>query len=232
MHLFYHPEAPINGAIIPLEEEIKHIRATRIREGEQVGCTDGKGNLHICEVVIDKKNTLLQILRTESFQEKSPRLILAVAPTKNQDRLEWLIEKAVEIGVHDFIPILCEHGEKPFLKMDRLLRVAVAAMKQSEKYFLPRIHELTSFQELLSQNISQKFIAHCAEDSTKKELISLMDIGKDTLICIGPEGDFSQKEIEKAKQNAFVAVSLGEERLRTETAGMVATTIFQMKQLQ
>ncbi len=231
MHLFYHPENPINGVIVPLDEEVKHIRATRIREGEHVGCTDGKGNLHTCELVTDKKNTALHVLETATFKEKTPRLMLAVAPTKNQDRLEWLIEKAVEIGVHAIIPILSEHSEKPFLKSERLQRVAVAAIKQSEKYFLPRIHELTSFQEVFTMNMAQKFIAHCAVDASKKQLNSVLELGKDALICIGPEGDFSTREIETAKQNGFIAVSLGEERLRTETAGMVATTVFQMKQL-
>lgn len=230
MHLFFHPEEPVQDIIVPFDEEMRHLRALRIREDELVLCTNGKGWVHTCKVITEKKTSSFQIISSEFFPEKSPRFILAVAPTKNQDRMEWLIEKAVEIGISTFIPIICEHSEKAFLKLDRLERVAIAAMKQSRKSYLPEIKEPTDFHFILEENAPQKYIAHCALDLQKKPLIQVLKPNQDTLICIGPEGDFSEKEITKATLLGFTSVSLGDERLRTETAGMVATTIFQMKQ--
>lgn len=230
MHLFYHPDAPTDGTIVLHEEEMRHLRALRIRENEHVLCTDGKGNVHTCHIVTEKKSSTLHVISSAFSPEKLPRLTLAVAPTKNQDRMEWLIEKAVEIGLHAFIPILCEHSEKSFLKLDRLQRVAIAAMKQSQKYHLPHLLEPVPFHEIAEASYEQKFIAHCADDADKKMLSSILQPHTDALVCIGPEGDFSANEITKAKQHGFSSISLGNERLRTETAGLVATTLFQFKQ--
>lgn len=231
MNWIYHPEPPINGVIVPEEEEQRHLRAMRIGEGDVVGCTDGKGNLHTCTAQLHKKHTELIVQSTIRNAAPNPSLEIAIAPTKNTDRLEWFVEKAVELGVQKISLIKCEHSERPHLKLDRLYRVAIAAIKQSRKTYLPEITEVQSFPQWIAHtNAPIKCIAHCADDVQKTLLQSVIRKGENTIIAIGPEGDFSSSEVSLAKQNGFTSVSLGEARLRTETAGMAAVHTFQLIQ--
>jgi 16S rRNA (uracil1498-N3)-methyltransferase len=154
---------------------------------------------------------------------------LAIAPTKNNERLEWLVEKAIEIGVHHIIPIHCKHSERPIIKADRLHRVAVSAMKQSLKYFLPELRALTPFEQLVRAGFDgDAFLAHCYTDLPRTYLQQALHAKRNALICIGPEGDFSREEIAIAEKEGFTSVSLGESRLRTETAGIAAVHTFEL----
>jgi 16S rRNA (uracil1498-N3)-methyltransferase len=153
---------------------------------------------------------------------------IAIAPTKNIERMEWFLEKATEIGVTRVTPLLCRYSERKEIKHDRLEKVMVSAMKQSLKAYLPKLDELTKFNELINQPFSgQKFIAHC-DDQHRDLLRNLVEPNRDYLILIGPEGDFSSEEIEMAMQAGFLPVSLGNSRLRTETAGVVACHTFNL----
>jgi 16S rRNA (uracil1498-N3)-methyltransferase len=227
MHLLYNAAIDTAQTFAIDEEENRHVRALRLKDGDQVWVTNGQGLWCTCVLTWKKHDAYVEVLQSEIRPEPSPKLILAVAPTKNTDRLEWLIEKAVEIGVSEIIPIACQHSERVILKTERLVRVAVAAMKQSQKAFLPQIHELTQFAQLVkSSDAAQKFIAHCYSDTPRQPLHKTLKPGTNALICIGPEGDFSKQEIEMASAYGFEGISLGNSRLRTETAGMVAVTTF------
>ncbi|MFY7707667.1 MAG: RsmE family RNA methyltransferase [Flavobacteriales bacterium] len=229
MHWFYFSGEIKESIIEPDEEEQRHIRALRIREGEDVICTDGKGNVYHCKAELEKKSTSFRITHSEIKKEVGAKLTLAIAPTKNIDRLEWLIEKAVEVGVHEILLFKSEHSERPIIKHERLVRVAIAAMKQSQRAVLPHITPLEEFQAIIAHPCKHKYLAHCAEDQDKKLLQQLLPIDQDALIAIGPEGDFSVNEIQMAKHNGMYAVSLGDARLRTETAGLAAVFTFSLK---
>ncbi|MFN6379921.1 MAG: RsmE family RNA methyltransferase [Flavobacteriales bacterium] len=229
MHWFYFSGEIRESIIEPDEEEQRHIRALRIREGEDVVCTDGKGNVHQCKAELGKKSTLFRITHSEIKIEKGAKLVLAIAPTKNIDRLEWLIEKAVEVGVHELLLFKSEHSERPIIKHERLVRVAIAAMKQSQRAFLPHITQLEEFQAIIAHPCQHKYLAHCADDQDKKLLQQVLTNDKDALIAIGPEGDFSMEEIQMAKNSGIQTVSLGASRLRTETAGLAAVFTFSIK---
>jgi 16S rRNA (uracil1498-N3)-methyltransferase len=156
------------------------------------------------------------------FGKRNHYLHLAVAPTKNTDRFEWFLEKATEIGVDEITPILCEHSERKVIKDDRLEKVVISAMKQSLKAYLPKLNPLTPLKDLLNAEFEgKKFIAHCY-DLDKRELKNELTESSSHLVLIGPEGDFSEEEIQLAITQQFIPVSLGESRLRTETAGVVA----------
>lgn len=226
MHWFFHALPPAGHLIIPDEEEQRHIRALRLREDEQVTVTDGRGNLYRCNVVPLKRETHLHITEQTFEPASASQLTLAVAPTKNNDRLEWLVEKAVEMGIHRIIPIHCAHSERPVLKKERLLRVAIAAIKQSRKAYLPEITDIMDFHSLMSFRADKKLIAHCADDAEKKNMHAVLSGGESAIIAIGPEGDFSAEEIHTARQNGFIPVTLGTQRLRTETAGLAAVAFY------
>ena len=159
----------------------------------------------------------------ETFQEPDKFYThIVVAPTKMNDRLEWFLEKATEIGVHEITPIICDHSERKVYKIDRAEKIIQAAMKQSLHYYIPKINEPISFAQFVKSNFEgQKFIAHC-EETDKKSLKSVLKPNQNIIMLIGPEGDFSEKEITLALENDFTAVSLGNTRLRTETAAIVA----------
>jgi 16S rRNA (uracil1498-N3)-methyltransferase len=166
---------------------------------------------------------MVQIINHIKDYEKlyfSPHI--AIAPTKNIERLEWFLEKATEIGIKEITPVLCEHSERKIINMERLEKIIVSAMKQSLKTYIPVLNPLTRFTDFVSKPFNgQKFIAHCTE-GIRSELIHSYVKQSESLILIGPEGDFSPKEIEFAKSNGFIEISLGKSRLRTETAGIVA----------
>jgi 16S rRNA (uracil1498-N3)-methyltransferase len=224
MNVFYLPEFQ-SGDIILNEEESGHaVKVLRMKENDPVLLVDGKGNLIEGEIsTAHPKKCRIKVLTVRAeFGKKNYRLHLAVAPTKNSDRMEWLMEKAVEIGLDEFTPLLCRYSERKQIHISRLVKVAVAAMKQSMKAYLPLIHEIIPFEKFISRNFREKkFIAHCGHGE-KFHLFSLIDRKEDILVLIGPEGDFSPDEIILAKQHGFQEISLGNSRLRTETAALAA----------
>jgi 16S rRNA (uracil1498-N3)-methyltransferase len=224
MNIFYLSEFQ-SGDIILNEEESGHaVKVLRLKENDPVMLVDGKGTLIEGEITTaHPKKCKIKVLSTqEEFGKKNYRLHLAVAPTKNSDRMEWLVEKATEIGLNEFTPLICRYSERKHIQISRLEKVAVAAMKQSLKAYLPTIHEMIPFEKFISRNFqSKKFIAHCAPGE-KPHLFSLTHEKEDILVLIGPEGDFSPEEIALAKQHGFQEISLGNSRLRTETAALAA----------
>jgi 16S rRNA (uracil1498-N3)-methyltransferase len=229
MHLFYTPDINAGQELYTLsEEESKHcVRVLRMVEGDQIRLIDGKGIFY--NAVIADANPKRCTVSIHSIQadegKRSYYVHIAVAPTKNTDRLEWFLEKSTEIGIDEISPIECEHSERAVVKTDRLNRVITAAMKQSIKAFHPQLNELRNFKELIAQSRSfegNKYIAHCRPDEKKQPLKQAYQKGKDVLILIGPEGDFSIDEVKLAVENGFAPISLGTSRLRTETAALVA----------
>lgn len=237
MHLFYQPD--LSGETILLsEEESKHaIRVLRMSIGERVELVDGKGTRAGAEVVNDhpKRCELRIHSRSTEKTNRDYYLHIAVAPTKNIERTEWFVEKAVEIGIDEITFLDCEHSERGVIKLDRIEKVAVSAMKQSQQSWMPLINEMVSFSSFVkAASADVKLIAHC-EDGQKNTMplalsgqpsatLSLTNNKRRILVLIGPEGDFSHSEIEAAFADQFTAVSLGETRLRTETAALYAVT--------
>lgn len=228
MYIFYTPN--INSSEYILNEpESKHIvRVLRLEAGQTIFLVDGCGGFYTAQILnADYKKCQVQIIKSEKcFGLKNYEITIAIAPTKNIDRFEWFLEKATEIGINRIIPIKSRYSERKDIKTDRLEKVIISAMKQSKKAYLPKIDELTDFKELISQPFDgQKFIAHCEELEKSKLSQSIIRNNK-YLILIGPEGDFSVEEIELAIYSGYKPVSLGESRLRTETAGVVACHTF------
>jgi 16S rRNA (uracil1498-N3)-methyltransferase len=227
MQLFYVPN--ISGAEVVLDEtESKHaVRVLRLQNGNQVQIIDGQGGFYEAEITdANQKKCRLSILKsTHEFGKKDFYLHIAIAPTKNNDRFEWFLEKATEIGIDEITPLLTSHSERKTINIERLGKILVSAMKQSLKAYLPKLNDLTSIKELITNTKTKnRYIAYC-DDIQKTHLKDLVEKGKDSLILIGPEGDFSQEEVNLAIENGFKVVSLGEARLRTETAGIVACHI-------
>ena len=198
-------------------------------EGDELHLTDGRGTLHRCKVVdANAKRCTVEVVESHSEYEKLPyRLVMAVAPTKIIDRFEWFLEKATEVGVSEIYPIESFHSERRQIKHDREEKVITAAVKQSLKAYHPTLHDLTPLKQVLTMPFEgDKFIAHCNSSFGEREYLgNLIKKERDTLILIGPEGDFSEEEINFALQNGFKPISLGKQRLRTETAAVVATVI-------
>lgn len=224
MNLFYTPDIREGDYTLSPEESGHCVRVLRLGEGEPVVLVDGRGNRY--EGVIgraDVKGCRVRITgKTEGYGLRPFRIHLAVAPTKNIDRIEWMLEKCTEMGVEEITLLDTEHSERKSVRQDRLEKVVVAAMKQSLKAFLPRLNPMVPFFSFLeSCREAQKFIAHCHEGE-KSRLDEVYVPGSDVVMLIGPEGDFSEEEVKSAVKAGFLPVSLGKSRLRTETAGMVA----------
>ena len=224
MHLFYTPD--IEGDIYTLNaDESRHcVRVLRLGAGEAVSLVDGKGTWY--EGVIERAEVggcEIRITdRRELYGRRNFHLHLAVAPTKNIDRIEWMLEKCTEMGIDEITLLHAAHSERKVVKEERLEKVIVAAMKQSLKAYLPRLNPMTDFRQLVTScREPHKFIAHCNEGD-KKRLDEVYRPGEDVVILIGPEGDFSEEEVVLARHHGFVPVTLGTSRLRTETAGIVA----------
>lgn len=211
------------------ETEARHIaKVLRHRSGDIIHLTDGRGNLYRAELNIVKNSVQLLVQEKIRSGADSHLLEIAVAPTKNNERLEWFVEKAVEIGVGKISLIHCEHSERSRAKVERLEKLAISAMKQSLKLHLPAIGELVDFEKWLeSASAEIKCIAHCYEGE-KRFLKNVLKPGKTACIAIGPEGDFSKEEIKLALTHGFVPVSLGNSRLRTETAALAAVHTFEI----
>ena len=224
MNLFYAPYLA-EPAFILAEEESKHIiRVLRKSGGDIVFFTDGLGFNYKCVIKeANPKKCLIEIIEKVAGEDKRDfRLHIAIAPTKNIARYEWFLEKSTEIGVDYITPIICSHSERKEVKTDRLNKVITSAMKQSLKSYHPELEEKASFEEIINLPFnSQKFIAYI-DDNVTLELSKAYTPGQDVLVLIGPEGDFSTKEVELAVSKGFIPVRLGTSRLRTETAGIVA----------
>ena len=236
MQLFYCKDITPNAFCTLDAEESRHaVRVLRLREGDELNVTDGRGNLYRCRIVTaDDRACVIEAAEQEFSTLHSPFSIhLAVAPTKNPSRMEWLVEKAVEIGVGEITLLNCDHSERTFLKTDRLEKLAVSAMKQSLHTLLPEIHPAVSLRDWLNSQLSivnsqLKFIAHCESDKPRTPLATALKPGCDAVVLIGPEGDFSPEEIALALDCGFQPVSLGPSRLRTETAALYAVTAFNL----
>jgi len=224
MHLFYTPDLTDDSYRLS-EEESKHcVRVLRLVEGDILNLVDGKGLF--CEAVITSahpKACELKIVdKKADYCRRDFHLTMAVAPTKNIDRYEWFLEKATEIGIDVVIPVISRYSERKEIKAERLEKVMVSAIKQSIKAYLPQLQPAQPFKVVVKTPFSgKKFIAHCYEGE-KVLLRDAVKKGEDVLILIGPEGDFSAEEVESAIMEGFVPVSLGDSRLRTETAALVA----------
>ena len=225
MNYFYHPRLDNSVSQFSFSpEESKHIvKVLRKQEGDELKITNGKGYLFTAKITIaDPKRCTGQVLDTKKSIPPRSELHLAVAPTKRLDRFQWFLEKATEIGVSEVTPIICEHSERKKLSTERLSRVMQEAMKQSLRTYLPRLNEPVPYPEFLKREHPKfRFIAHCEKDE-KLDLKRRVAADKDVLVLIGPEGDFSRAEIQAAYDQGFLPVSLGESRLRTETAALVA----------
>ncbi len=225
MQLFYNSEIHETTEQFSFsKEESKHIsKVLRKKVGDILHITNGNGWLFEAEILIaDIKNCIATIVSKDLKPKKSYTLHLAVAPTKMNDRYEWFLEKATEIGIDNITPIICDHSERKVIKHERFEKILQSAMKQSLQTYLPKLNEAISFKEFINQDFTgQLFIAHC-EETDKKSLKSELKSNQDVTILIGPEGDFSSKEIEMATNRKFQPVALGDTRLRTETAAIVA----------
>ncbi len=192
--------------------------------GDQLQIIDGNGGIYTCEIIDAhyKRCQVKIVSETQEFQKRDYYIHIAIAPTKNLDRIEWFVEKCIEIGVDEISFLKCQHSERKIIKLDRIEKIAVSAMKQSLKAYLPKLNELITFKEFVSNNTqSSKMIAHL-EESERNSIQSLKHSQADYCILIGPEGDFSPEEIALAYQYNFKPITLGNSRLRTETAGIVA----------
>ncbi len=224
MHIFYTPDIESEKYTLS-EEESKHCtRVLRLDVGSKLNLVDGKGGFY--EAVVEDphpKRTVLKILSQQrNYGKRNFYLHIAVAPTKNIERIEWFLEKATEIGIDEITPLICDRSERRDIKAERLNKVIVSAAKQSIKAYFPKLNEPIRFTDFVSGNTStQKFIAHCIP-SQKKSIKEEIRLKSDYLILIGPEGDFSSTEVDLARENKFIPVSLGDSRLRTETAALEA----------
>lgn len=224
---FYAPD--IERTLTLPESESAHCsRVLRMQTGDEVFVTDGKGKRFRCVVMEPHpKHTAVEILDFEEVPNHwGCRITLAVAPTKHSDRMEWLLEKAVEIGVDKVVLLRCQRSERKAIKVERLEKVMVSAMKQSLKGVMPLIEEVTSFMTFVGSlpEGSQKFMGYCSKDYLRKDFAKEYKEGSDVVIMIGPEGDFTPDEVEMAVSHGFVPVTFGESRLRTETAALYAVT--------
>lgn len=234
MQLFYHSPIQENSFLLEKEEAHHLIKVLRKSAGDQVSFTDGEGNLFTCLLQeLSLKKTVVKVLDKKHFDKNTYHIHLAIAPTKNADRMEWMVEKAVEIGLDKLTLMKTTNSERNFLKADRLEKKAISALKQSLKFYKTIIQQENSFQELVTDPIyadTEKFIAYVDEE-LPHHLIDLATKGRNYLILIGPEGDFTPEEISFATSHGFQPCSLGPSRLRTETAGLVAVHSLNLKNL-
>lgn len=223
MHVFYAPDIQTNPEL-PEEEAVHAIRVLRLQTGDEVTLTDGKGNFYRAEIsTATHKHCMVNVQKTLPQDPLwEGHLHIAMAPTKNMDRTEWFAEKATEIGFDELTFLNCRYSERKIIKTERIHKILVSAIKQSLKARLPQLNEMTDFNRFIRQPFTgQKFIAHCYEGE-KQLLKDCLQRGEDALVLIGPEGDFSEEEVQEALAHGFRPISLGPSRLRTETAALVA----------
>ena len=226
---FYKEDINSTTAVVILDEATsKHIvQVLRMKIGEQLQLTNGKGNLFTAEITDDNRKMCTVTIQTTDHQPPTTNISIAISLIKNNSRFEWFLEKATEIGVTSIIPLICERTEKSAFKFERSNGILISAMLQSQQSWLPHLQEPQKFTTFIGKTKQeQKFIAHCIDENNKEQLVS-QPINQLTnkLILIGPEGDFTKEEVEYALQHDFTPVSLGNTRLRTETAGIAAAVI-------
>jgi len=227
MTLFFVEDLPFSIITLTPEESKHCVKVMRMTVGDEIHLTDGRGTLCRCRILNpDARACEVEVVeRMEEFGRRRRHLHIAVAPTKNTARIEWFLEKAVEIGIDEITPILCDHSERMLLKQGRLDKIVVSAMKQSLKAYKPQVNapvKLMDFIDMVQDNPACKMVCYCDGD-LRVPLHKVFHGEKDALVLIGPEGDFSNREIEKALSSGFQPVTLGECRLRTETAALYAT---------
>ncbi len=225
---FFQPTINNQQQIILNEETSKHcIRVLRMKAGDQLQLTSGIGDLYTVEIINANKNACVVKKISYIFSPKNiKQLTIAISPLKNTSRFEWFLEKATELGISNILPIICKRTERQLFKLERMQNILIAAMLQSQQCYLPHLSEPIAVNDFIQTTIAKtKFIAHCLDENKKqvKDFIS-----GEMLMMIGPEGDFAPEEIALALQNNFIPVSLGNTRLRTETAGVVAATLLQL----
>ena len=229
MHLFYTPDIA-HSHELPADEAAHALRVLRLQPGDEVRLTDGQGGFYHARISeCNRKRCMVEVIEQE---EQAPlwtgHLHLALAPTKNMDRMEWLAEKATEIGFDELTFLNCQWSERRIVKGERIEKILISAMKQSLKARLPKLNDITDFAQFVKQPVGgQKFIAHCHEGE-KSPLRQALQPGQDALVLIGPEGDFSPDEVALAVAEGFTPVTLGNTRLRTETAALVAVHLMNL----
>ncbi|HEX6170982.1 MAG TPA: RsmE family RNA methyltransferase [Chitinophagaceae bacterium] len=231
---FYITEFVSSQKEIVLDEDTSRhvVQVLRMKEGEKLNLTDGKGHLISAGIIDDhKKHCTVKVVDSKFTSQASRKVTIAISLLKNANRFEWFLEKATEIGVSEIIPLICERTEKQKFRHDRMKGICISAMLQSQQVWLPELYEPVKYIEYIKSGTGDtdltKFIAHCEKPAEKQNLSSFQSFTHSTIL-VGPEGDFTKQEIEFALQNNFIPVSLGETRLRTETAGVVAMALLKM----
>lgn len=226
MTLFYCENIEADILTLPADESKHCVRVLRMTTGDSLYLADGKGTMCHCRILSPDCSacTVEVVNRMTDYGKRPYYLHLAVAPTKNASRIEWLVEKCVEIGIDEITPVICDHSERVVQKTERLEKIAISAMKQSLKAYRPIINEATKLHHFVSQPLrGQRLVCYCDGD-TRTPLRQTYVNGRDAVILIGPEGDFSPSEITSALSHGFLPVTLGDTRLRTETAALYAIT--------
>lgn len=225
MHVFYTPDIKTDEYLLNEEESRHCTKVLRLGIGAHVHLIDGIGGLYKAEIIGEsKRSVILKVIEVQrEYQKRGHHLHIAVAPTKNIDRLEWFLEKATEIGIEEITPVICDRSERKVVKEDRLNKVITSAVKQSLQAYHPLINPQTTLDAFLKQqNTSVKMIAHCLDNKPRQYISDLIQPAGSYTILIGPEGDFTSHEIDRALQNGYKPLTLGNTRLRTETAGLAA----------
>lgn len=224
---FFEENLPDNNQFTLSEDTSRHIaQVLRMKQGDVIAITNGNGRILSAEIIaIDKRKTEIKVLGEKLISPAKHHIAIAISLIKNNNRFEWFIEKATEIGVSAIIPMICKRTEKNHFRAERIKSIAISAMLQSGQAWLPQISSPVRIDEIVKdERHSQKFIAHCIKEE-KKDLTDVVDKKSSRIILIGPEGDFTEEEVRGAIQQNFVPVTLGETRLRTETAGLVAAVV-------
>lgn len=233
IRFFYVPDAATAGEL-PVDEAIHAVRVLRLKAGDELMLMDGQGCFFEAEVTVASSHHCLYAIKTTLPQQRpwEGRVHLAIAPTKMAERIEWLVEKATEVGVDELSLLDCQFSERRQMKVPRLEKILVSAMKQSRKAWKPELHEMQPFAAFVkSHSAGHRYIAHCYEEVPRTNLfdeLRQLSAADDALVMVGPEGDFSIDEVRQAVDAGFVSVDLGKSRLRTETAGLAAVMMMQL----
>jgi 16S rRNA (uracil1498-N3)-methyltransferase len=226
------PIPPSDNIVVLNEENSKHIvQVLRMQNGKQIKLTDGFGNIFLAEITdAHKKKCTVKIIERTKYEASANKVCIAVSPVKNNSRLEWFLEKATEIGVTEIVLLMCERTEKQNIRLDRMKGILISAMLQSQQAWLPILEEPKKYAAYVKEiKTENKFIAHCEENKKTSLKLITNQLTNQSTILIGPEGDFTPQEIALALKNNFTPVALGDTRLRTETAALVAATILCVK---
>ncbi|HRV53655.1 MAG: 16S rRNA (uracil(1498)-N(3))-methyltransferase [Bacteroidetes bacterium] len=224
MELFYSSQISNQIALLDEQESRHCIKVLRHRQNDELNFTDGNGNIYSGKLSkADLRQCEITIQNIQKEEQRNFELHIAIAPTKAMERFEWFLEKAAELGVEEITPLLCRHSERKHLNMERCEKILISGMKQSNRSRKPKLNEMTPFNKMMNHNADVKAIAHCSSGD-KKSIIEIMQASS-LLLLIGPEGDFSEEEIKLATDASFIPLTLGDKRLRTETAAVHAASI-------